>query len=634
MLRQTPLMLLVLYSLCSFAASACAAPVAQEAVVSAGSGGYPKVWPAGPPQSSAPDWARPGLVRFARWDGGPIETAKGFLSGWPGMNPPIPDFVYTTTNWYDLSTVKLLRDAHINLIWVTFSAGFSIPTEKVQRDLLRPYTDECHRHGIHVLAYESVANMFWEEMFQNVPESKDWLLKDGNGKPVPYGAGDYTKMGRVTRYMADLSKSGWRDLLKKRIDLAIAAGMDGIMYDNVLAGPTMDTAKLFEEVMRYTLARKSDFLIMANFHRDKYILNRLLNCSTTEDGGESGIFSEENLKRCPRSGERSCMLKVENGYLVNGVGLFRTFENLSEGWKPTMIESNLREVGVREKNFMRPERQQLAIAEPMAFGNVSNELFVDLRFAHDLWRSEPAAMAAWKAIGQYYGFFADHTEYYRGARSVAPLAMVLDNRSEGQATMNGLAARSVLYNVLYEHELTPEKLKSYRAVGLLSASTMRDRALEAVKQYVTDGGRLLAWEGAASKDETGKSRPRPEWFGKKLGQGETTYAAKMPQIDELAATLLSAAGPPVARIDAPKGVLYNVTRQPDKGRLLVHVLNYLPHPVEKVVVRVDGKHEAVQLLTPDEAREPPRIVHTTDSATEIEIPRVKIYSVLVLKSRP
>ena len=83
------------------------------------------------------------------------------------------------------------------------------------------------------------------------------------------------------------------------------------------------------------------------------------------------------------------MLPVDGGFLVNNIGLFRIFENLAEGWKPVMIESNLREVGVREEDFMRPERQQLAIAEPMMF-NVSNETFVDLRFAHDLYRAEPA----------------------------------------------------------------------------------------------------------------------------------------------------------------------------------------------------------------------------------------------------
>jgi hypothetical protein len=608
---------------------AISAPVAQEPISSPGSGGYPKQWPAGPSKDSVPDWAGPGAIRFSRWDGGPIETAKAFLSGWPGMNPPVPDYVYTTTNWYDLSTVQLLRDAHINLIWVTFSNGFSIPSEKMQRDLLRTYIEECHKCGIRVMAYQSVANMFWEDMFPNVPESKDWLLTSG-GKPVPYGAGDYTKMGRVTRYMADLSKPGWRAYMKKRIDLAIEAGADGIMYDNCLAGSTVHMAEVLQEMMHYSLSRKKDFLLMANFHRDKYILNRVLNCLTTEDGGESGVFSKKTIGRY---GDGGAAMPIGDGFLVHHVALFRTFENLAEGWKPVMIESNLREEGVREASFMRPERQQLAIAEPMAFGGVSNETFVELRFANDLYRNHPAAMDSWRAIGAYNRFFAEKAEYYRKARSLATMAVVLDNRSEGQATMNGLAARNVLFNVLYEHELTPETVKPYAVVYLLAAETMRDSALATLQDYVKCGGKLLVTGAAAVKDESGKSRPRPAWFGQKQGQGETKCLERAPTVDELAKMLLAMDRPAPVKLQGPKGVLYNVTQQAQTGRRMVHLVNYLPKPVEKLVVTVEGKHDHVDLLSPDEPCDPPRIVRTTDTATEIEIPSVKIYSVLVLETK-
>jgi hypothetical protein len=296
-----------------------------------------------------------------------------------------------------------------------------------------------------------------------------------------------------------------------------------------------------------------------------------------------------------------------------------------------MIESNIREEGVRETHFMRPQRQQLAIAEPMAFGGVSNELFVDLRFANGLYRNEPAAMEAWKAIGQYYGFMADKVDYYRGARSEATIAVVLDNRSEGQETMNALAARNVLFNVLYEHELTVENLAPYGVVALLTADTVRNRALAALDEYVTSGGKLVAIGAAATKDENGKTRPRPKWFGQKHGKGETKCLEKTPGVDEFAKTLSAIDRTPLVKLQAPKGVLYNVTRQAEKGRRMVHVLNYLPKPVDKIVVTVDGKHDAVELLTPDGPHEPPRIVRTTDAATEIEIPSVKIYSMLVLK---
>src|SRR6185295_14081210 len=185
-------------------------------------------WSAGPPHTSRPVWAQPGSIRFARWDGGSIETAKAFLSGWPGFNPPIPSYVHVMTNWYDLRTVRFLRQADINLVWVTFSNGFSISTERPHQKQVRRYIEECHRQGIHVMAYESIANMFWEDMFENVPQSRNWTALSKDGKPVLYGAAFYSKTGRVTRYVADLAKPEWRAYLRQRIDLAIDAGADGI----------------------------------------------------------------------------------------------------------------------------------------------------------------------------------------------------------------------------------------------------------------------------------------------------------------------------------------------------------------------------------------------------------------------
>jgi hypothetical protein len=618
-----------LLSVCVLLLAACEVVAQNEPATSTARTGYPAQWPAGPPATSVPAWAHPGNIRFARWDGGPIETAKGFLSGWPGMNPPLPDYVFTTTNWYEPGTVQFLRDGHFNLIWVTFSAGFSIPTEKVQRDLLRVYIEECHRHGIHVMAYESVANIFWEDMFQKMPESKNWVRMQSDGKPVPYGAANYNKMGRVTRYMADVMKPQWRDLLKKRIDLAVEAGADGVMYDNCAARGVVELADLFQELMRYALGRKKDFLIMANFHRNSYVVNRLLNCITTEDGGEAGVFSEKNLLGGLRRGERSTMLPADGGLLVNNVGLFRIFENLAEGWKPVMIESNLREVSDREEDFMRPARQQLAVAEPMMF-NVSNETFVDLRFAHDLYRSEPAALAAWKAIGRYNRFFAEHADYYRGAKSVATLALVIDDRSEDPTLMNALAARNVLFNVLYEHELTPQKLAPYAAVALLSANTVRDRAIDALEAYMAAGGKVLWAPSTAAHDENGRRRQPPAWVGKKHGQGECIAWQSTPPIDRLAAELKAADRRPLVRVAAPPGVLCNVTKQIENGRLMIHLLNYRPRPVDKVLVTLSGRYEAAVRLTPDDDARPPRVVHATDALTEIEIAPLTIYSLLVL----
>ena len=587
---------------------------------------YPAEWPQGPGPDSVAAWAKPGAIRFARWDGGRIETAKAFLSGWPGFNPPIPDNVYTMTNWYDPQTIRLLRQAGINMVWVTFSNGFSIPTEHNHQEQLRRYIAECHRQGIHVMAYESIANIFWEDMFEHVPQSRDWIQLDADGKPVPYGSGDYTKMGRVTRYMADLGNLQWREYLKKRVDLAIDAGADGVMYDNNFGSHLVD---IYQDIYRYGAARKKDFLLMGNFHQNSYVLNRLTNCMTTEDGAEPGVYDEAHLRGRRGRLDAAALVPVGHGRLVTNVGLFRIINALSNGWKPMLVEDGGREVGQRETTPMAAERQQLALAEAMSFG-VSMELFVEGAFARDLFENDPSTMAIWRAIGSYNRFFAEHEQYYTATKSVAPVAVVLDDRSESVTLLDGLASRHVLFDVIYESDLTAEKLASYKVVALLTARTVRQRALSALESYATSGGRILAAGDAATLDETGQKRAQPEWFGKHTGNGECTYSEQIPPLDDLSKTLLDAAGPGPIQVEA--GVLYNIVEQPATGRTMIHFLNYALKPSGEIKVVLPKKYARINLLSPDspqalELSNPPGL------AVVMKIPSVRIYSLLVMQPR-
>ncbi len=604
----------------------------QVGMESASKSRYPAAWPAGPSPDSVPEWAQPGRIRFARWDGGRIETAKAMLSGWPGFNPPDPNLLESMTNWYRPETVRYLREAGINLIWVTFSNGFSIQTEEPQQEELRRYIDECHRQGIHVMAYESITNMFWEDMYEHVPGSRNWAHIGKDGKPTSYGSGDYTKMGRITRYMADLTKPEWRAYLRRRIDLALDAGADGVMYDNNSSDYLLDT---YREIYQYGSSRKKDFLLMGNFHANTYVFNRLINCITTEDGKEPGIYAESNISAGRMARDHSTLLPLGGGFLVNNMGLFRIHRALTEGWKPVMIEDGGREVGVRETTPMSAPRHQLALAEAMMYG-IAMELFVEGSFANRLKTGDPEARHIWDAIAQYNRFFADHEEFYTGTRSLAPLAIVLDDRSSDVAWLNGLAARNVVYDVLYENDLTSDKLAPYSAVALLTANTVRAKALAAIEGFVAHGGKLFAAGASATLDETGKERPKPGFFGKKTGQGECVYYEKLPSLDDLAAALSSGGLHAAVQVAAPKGVFYNALSQSAAGgqsRVMIHLLNYTTQPARNIKVTVRGAFKKVTLLSPDGPREPARMLTSSGGVTECEVPELGIYCLLVLTPR-
>lgn len=551
---------------------------------------YPEQWPPGPPRSSVPQWAQPGRLRFARWDGGRIETAKAFLSGWPGFNPPIPDYLSAMTNWYDLRTIRLLREAAINTIWVTFSNGFSIPTERAHQQEVRAYIEECHRQGIRVFAYESIANLFWEDMYEHVPEARHWAAIGKDGKPVPYGSGDYAKMGRITRYLADLGNPGWRAYLRKRIDLAVEAGADGIVYDNNFGDQLLDT---YQELYRYASGRKPDLLLMGNFHPDTYVLNRILNSITTEDGLEPGLYTEAGAGAPRMRQQRPHLLPVGAGYMVNNIGLFRLHSELSEGWRPVMVEDGGRETGERFTVPISASRHQLALAESMMFG-IAMEVFVEGAFADNLWKADPEAMAIWRAIGRYNRFFAENEQYYAGAQSLASIAVVVEDYGSEVALLDGLAARGVIYDVLYARDLSPEKLARYRAV-LQLAPQPPAAAQTALDHFSARGGKVIA------------ARP----------------------LEELAPALRIAGAP--VRVEAPPGVLYHPVFQPATGRTILHLLNYTPHPTGKIKITVEGKFRKAGLISPDEGTGPVRVVALGASSAELEVPQLRIYSLVILE---
>ncbi|HLJ17237.1 MAG TPA: glycoside hydrolase family 66 protein [Bryobacteraceae bacterium] len=612
------------FFLLTIGAAAAPALFAQGAVESptARAGPYPGVWPKGMDKNSVPAWAAPGKIHFSRWDGGRIETAKAFLSGWPGLNPPDPDLLYTMTNWYDPSTVRFLKEGGINLIWITLSVGFSNQTEAAHREQVRRYIAECHRQGIHVLAYESIGNMFWEDMFQAVPESKSWVQLDREGKPVPYSAGTYKMMGRITRYMANLSNPEWRAYLLKRIDLAIDSGADGLIYDNNFGNNLLD---LYQQIVNYIATKKKDFLLMANFHPGTYVLNRLLNCITTEDGLEPGLYSASSpgYAFVNKQGDA---LPVGDKLLVDNFGLLAIHENLTDGWKPVMIEDGRREHEERMVGFTSGPRAQLTLAEKMAFG-IALEEYVEGRPAHQLITNDPAATATWRGVGKYNRFFTAHEDLYTNAHSIAPLAVILDDRSEGVPLLDGLAARHVLFNTIYERDVTPKLLSSYKAAALLTAQFVRDSALSALEQFARNGGQLIVSGDSARFDEKGVSRQRPSFFSGHVGSGTATYFERLPSIDELAAALRTASGAAPVRFEAPPSILYNVTEQ--GKRRLVHVLNYTLQPIEHLDLQVDGDYKSARLLSPDSGASFEHMAFR-GATVEPRIPRLDIYSVIVL----
>jgi hypothetical protein len=534
---------------------------------------------------STPRGAQTGQFRVADWYGGPVETAKGILSGWPEFFVADPSVIYAETTRYDPQRVDLLQRANINWVGVVWSAGFSNESERVQHDLLRSFIAECHRRGIHVAAYLSIANLFAEDMFAHQPESRNWVLEK-DGQPVPYGAADYKRVGRVTRYMADLRKTGWQEEVLRRALAAVTAGVDGLNFDNNdpgLYGP--GGPELMGQFKARLLAegrkRNPHLIVSSNYHSGSYLLARYENGVNTEDGIEPGIFRSEARRETTFEESHSDVngLPVKEGRLVLNAGLLRTLNAVSEGWRPVVVNYSRQRVGTPFTNVLSAAHQKLALAECQAFQG-ANENFQDGKTYRDLFFHEKNAAENWDAVRLYNAFFEEHESLYTSPVSLARVAVVINAQSEqkDRSFLNALAARNLIYDVVYEQDATATKLGAYRLVIAAPSVT-----------------------------------PRPGW---------RRYEAIAPAEFDSASPI---------KVTAPDSVVVNMHGQAKTGRIVIDLLNYGDAPVWGIEVVVKGKFAKAQLLSPDAGVGVGEVqLRSGDDFTQTRIPKLEIYNLLVL----
>lgn len=610
-------------------------------------------------RARVPPWAQTGRFRYARWDGGILDVSKGFLSGWPSWREP--DQLLAVANWYEPRNVELVELAHLNWIWVTFSNGFSLESERPHQERLRQFIAACRRRGIHVTAYMSIANMFPDDMFAREPRSTNWIALSKAGKPIPYGAADYSGFTGITRYLACLRHPEWRAYLKQRVERVIAAGGEGVMWDNALlvrchcprceadyvrwrerTGAPDEAAAwtahyremlagLVAELHAHAQRLKPDFLMYVNCNRGLYALNRAGNAVTTEDGTEPGLSAE--------------------GRVVSNIGALRYQWAVGEGWRPVRVEygGRLRK-GPFESRFtipMTPRSHQLAIAEAAAH-HVGFEIFSLGRFQRDLFLREAAALKNLRAAGHYNAFLERHEELYVKPRSLAQVALLANDDDRQVQASRELAERGVIFDVVFTATLTAEQLGRYPILIASDVQCLSDAQLGLLAQRVERGGRLVISGQVGACDEYFRKREREpvtRWFGLQKdqspeagataprGTGSFVCCGQTMDWDALSASLREWNPTPLVRVEAPRTVRFNVHGQEKNSHLMLHLLNYAPAPAQNLKVSLGVPAAKVTLLTPDPVTAGKVKFEVVEGRTEFIVPALDIYALVVVQPR-
>jgi hypothetical protein len=571
--------------------------------------------------ATVPPWFATGKFRSARWDGGPIEAEKALLSHWDNYTEDDPrQVLQATRDWYNPKTIDLLRTAHINWAWVTWSTGFSPSHEKQQWDIVSRYIQMCHEHQIRVAAYISIGNMFWKEMFEDLPGSLAWVERDFQGAPLFYG--------RPNRYMADIRNPEWIDLQRLRVTAAVHAGADALWIDNTFSYYGAENVAHLIDVLYGEAAKiNPHFVIMSNYNQRIYTWGRLQNAVTTEDGLEPGYYRD---KQPP--------------YIVTNAGLLRYNYGVGEGWRPVSVEDFGRNSGDRMTTPMEPEKWQLAIAE-CAMYHASLEINPEGLYLRNLYFADPRALEGLRAIGAYNAFLETNESFYTHPQSLARVAILSDETDFIVPYLNELSQRNLNYDVIFNYQ-APSDLKNYKVVVLPNTNPLSPGWCRALSRWVQDeGGALISVQDAAifppaavSADHrfgletlfgfSARSLPASKQVLSR-GKGSVVYLPQLPPADVMFSLIQqSLRRGELVEVERREAVVSNVAYQPREQRVILHLLNYRQHLERALHIRVHGVVDNVEIHSPDAIEDTHATIRVKGVESEITIPELETYDLV------
>jgi hypothetical protein len=543
-----------------------------------------------------PPWAEQGNFRFIRLDGGQIESWKAERTWWGHKFSAEEKEVLTHIYDRDFEQMLgLLKQAEFNWIWVTWSSGWSLKDEDENRENLKKVIARWHENGIHVSAYLSASNIFRESAFRDDPETKKYGLWM-HGIPMFYAGPTKTGLHiSWDRRLADARKPGWRAYLLKKAVLAVDAGVDAIIWDNVI-GYNDGLAQLLDDTQRMAERKAQEtgrpkVMVYANIHiaPGRFGMNDIDEVIWEEDGKDTpGVW--------------------DGNWQVDNARKIKFLSGEKQLWQPLKYENDVYHCGRRENCIPSPAEQKLSIAEAYAFGAATSRN-IEGRFLSALIKGEPEAQEAWTAIAQYNHFLVQHRELYHKAAPAARIALI------SAEPLNPLADEFLKRSVFFETKV----------LAHLDKGIPLDRFKVLVRP--ADLPKLSAEQQARLDTFT-------------AGGGVIIRAGKAERAIAIRAE--AAAGGPRLSLEPRGYVLGHLTRKPDDGTFILHLLNYNHQALaENVKVRLDlsglvqdlSRWE-VKVLSPDAAQPQFTALTLHGSVSEFTLGRIEHYTVVTLSPRP
>jgi len=269
-----------------------------------------------------------------------------------------------------------------------------------------------------------------------------------------------------------------------------------------------------------------------------------------------------------------------------------------------------------------------------------------------------------KAFIDYFNFARKYDEYYHPVTSFAEVALVFPRQSiqvgddapvdDFRKIGQGLLDKHILFDVLSDENISPERLQQYSAVILPNVKVLTSKQCELLAEYVKQGGLLIATKESATMNLAGEHLHHStlhdvfmlqETDAKhKFGEG---WLLILPAVDrnDILSSLQNDIPGGLSKIDAPWMVRVTAYSQP--GRIILHLVNYnrdetdeggpaneKPIAITDIDVNLrlhtEAKVNSVILSSPEAPQRYPLDWQQTGKRVSFRVPSVLVYGLVVI----
>ena len=615
------------------------------------------------PRSDRPEWlSTEGLVMAGSWESFPFRVRR---DGSPGYTPTAEQTAGYRREHSD-EMIQQLKALGVTFVMTHCYKGGGLKLERDSMADAVDFAERCHKAGLHIGTYTYSGAFIWETLFGEIPEAKDWVLLDEDGKPLPYGSATY-------RYYWNRNHPDAVEFYKKLVRFAVNdIGVDLVHLDNYARGPGYGTCSTerFRKYLAETFTPEQ-LKLMGLENADqatppkKDHPNAFLQHAWQDFRCRSLTDSYHEMSRYARSLRKDVLMECNPGGLRARINPPVDHGRLFEGGEATWNEGFIGGFQNGKLQTAIPTYKLARRMDNMVFRYVRNPMQMAEAMAFNL---DCLGCICWFEYGElsdypgshgkpldpetvpFVQFYRNRRELFRDTDVVADVAVLRSFPSQvfGPAEFASLTNRAVdeliagraCFQIISDQHLA--ELDRYRVLVLAGCGSMSDERAAHVRRFVEAGGRLCVTGPLATHDEWMFPREKPaladlsaERVIRVDASGSVAKAVDRVLDQKPSLGLSTKASPPGsgATEDSLLGICVELTERGNQR--FVHLVNYRDaDPAKDIAVRLrvpDGcEVKDVALATPGREQDL-KVAHACEGGfVTFVVPRLDIYEVAVV----